>query len=168
MTTQTPKLVLKDGKAQLFTPFNSNLPAAAKARGGRWDADARCWSWQEAQAEQAAAACEQAFGFKPSLADRPAKPAVSVRLTAVDTNVSKLAAMTFGHVTLAYANPAKSGAYARPASGVAVVAGELLTGGHNKPVVVVRPGTALELKLEANFAESVLGKEVSGWKVEAA
>ena len=48
------KVTIKDGKAELYTPYNADFVKAIKALGGaRWNASKRCWKISEDMLPQA-------------------------------------------------------------------------------------------------------------------
>lgn len=57
------------GHTKVYTPFNQDFISAAKASGAKWDVGAGAWTWPADRAEDAAAAHEQVFGFRPTSAD---------------------------------------------------------------------------------------------------
>lgn len=58
------KVTIKDGKAELYTPYNADFVKAIKALGGaRWNASKRCWTISEDMLTQAREIMMDVYGY---------------------------------------------------------------------------------------------------------
>lgn len=58
------KVTIKDGKAELYTPYSADFVKAIKALGGaRWNASKRCWTISEDMLPQAREIMMDVYGY---------------------------------------------------------------------------------------------------------
>lgn len=64
-----------DGKTRLYTPYNAEFVERVKTAGGRWDADAKCWTVRTDALEIVRGIMRDVYGMD----DSPARETVRVR-----------------------------------------------------------------------------------------
>lgn len=76
-----------NGRIALCTPYNPDLPAQAKALGGRWDATSRAWTFDARDEERVRDLARTVFGTDGSAADQA--DLVTIRTTVDDARAPK-------------------------------------------------------------------------------
>lgn len=148
MSTATITLVprnMKDGsqKLQLSSPYHPDLPAKAKALGGRFNYDTKLWYFDLRDSERVRAMCVEIYGIDP-LSETPL-PTKTIRV-ALDKVNTYGQTLWLGGKEIAH-RPARDSAV-RLGPGVVIIEGGFAgRGGSAKyPDLAPKEGTVLEIR----------------------
>ena len=71
------EIKINDGKASVFTPYNTEFISRVKLLGGRWNPSAKCWTVNENAVDDVRAAMRAVYGQD----DQPVSETVDVILS---------------------------------------------------------------------------------------
>lgn len=71
------EIIVENGKAKVFTPYNAEFVSRIKLLGGRWNPSEKCWSVAEFKIDDVRAAMRNIYGQD----DQPVSETVDVELT---------------------------------------------------------------------------------------
>lgn len=135
------KVTIKDGKANLYTPYNADFVKAVKALGGaRWNASSRCWTISEDMLPQARKIMMDVYGYT----DEEQAETITVKATFAKDVYEECDSVVILGKTVARAYGRDTGA--KPGEDVLLQEGVLASGGSRANWrSIVRAGSVVTL-----------------------
>ncbi|WP_333813829.1 hypothetical protein [Muricomes intestini] len=157
------RITVENGKASVFTPYNSGFVSRIKGIGGaKWNPSNKCWTIPEDAIEVARGIMREVYGA----ADNDVAETVKVKVTALNLITKDLAPIELMGKVLSSARGRDSGA--KPGNDVAYISGKPSSGGSAKNwESTISEGAVIVLSnVNKNLYEKYMETPDTNYKVE--